>query len=131
MTDNNLQTIDIPAEITHQEIKKAKFNPIVNMGDKRCLRGPGRPVGSKNRFTLIKESMLDIYQEENGKEHFRLFFRKEFSRALDKIIAIMPKEPSISIGNTNMSLTQTVIVPNDQASDIVRNQLQQLGLAKD
>lgn len=57
--------------------------------------GPGRPKGLKNKFTLIKQDMLEVWEEEGGKERFRELFRgstKDFITALEKIVLILPKE---------------------------------------
>lgn len=69
--------------------KQSEFKS--NLGD-WLGNSPGRPKGSKNRFTVIKEQMAEIFEEEGGKEAFRKFFKSQFPKALDKIIAIMPKE---------------------------------------
>lgn len=54
----------------------------------------GRPVGSKNKFTLLKEDIVDLWQEENGKEKLRAFFNhpKTFFKVLDTMVAVLPKE---------------------------------------
>lgn len=52
----------------------------------------GREIGSKNRFTLIKEEMMEIWEEESGKEHFRELFKEHFNRALMHIVSILPKD---------------------------------------
>ena len=55
--------------------------------------GIGRPKGSVNKFTQIKQEMADAWQEEGGKEHFKkLFNKKQFIQALKYITVIMPKE---------------------------------------
>ena len=72
--------------------------------------GQGRPKGSKNKFTLIKEQMVEVWEEEGGKERFRELFRgskKEFLQALDRIIAILPKE---SMPDPKADETKMVII---------------------
>ena len=54
----------------------------------------------KNKFTLIKRDMLEVWEEENGKERFRELFKgspKDFLRALEKIVSIMPRENMVDI----------------------------------
>ena len=38
---------------------KSKYNPIDNLGEYAVKGGPGRPPGTKNRFTLIKQQLSD------------------------------------------------------------------------
>lgn len=74
-------------------VKETKAN--YNLGEYAITGGPGRPKGSKNKFTLIKEQMAEVWHEEMGKERFRALFTKDertFIRALKEIIAILPKE---------------------------------------
>lgn len=89
----------------NKEEKKTKINPINRLGEYAIKGGPGRPAGMKNKFTLLKEQMVDVWSEENGKEKFREFFGKEFARALDKIIAIMPHEEKESSTENHFHLT--------------------------
>ena len=73
-------------------------NLIEHLGEYGVKGGPGRPKGSKNKFTLIKEQLAEVWEEEGGKERFRGLFKgsqKDFVMALDKIISISPKEPLI------------------------------------
>ena len=76
------------------------LNPINRLGDYGVKGGPGRPKGSKNRFTLIKEELAEVWHEENGKEKFRSLFNgnpKDFLNALDRIISILPKDPLVKL----------------------------------
>lgn len=79
-----------------KEIKSTeKQNPIVKLGEYGVKGGPGRPRGLKNKHTQIKDDMLAVWLEEQGKERFRELFKgskADFLKALEKIIAIMPKE---------------------------------------
>lgn len=73
-------------------------NPISKLGEYGVEGGPGRPKGLKNRFTLIKQDMLEVWEEEKGKERFRELFKgtqKDFIKALEKIVAILPKESQL------------------------------------
>lgn len=75
-------------------------NPINKLGDYAVEGGPGRPKGLKNKFTLIKQDMLEVWEEENGKERFRELFKgpqKDFLRALDKIVAILPRDSNLDM----------------------------------
>ena len=86
----------IGAAMKKKEIKTAEYqNPIVQLGEYGVKGGPGRPKGLKNKHTLIKQEMLEVWLEEQGKERFRELFKgtkTDFIKALEKIIAVMPKE---------------------------------------
>ena len=84
------------------EVKETtnNLNPINRLGDYGMKGGPGRPKGSKNKFTLVKEEIAEVWQEEGGKERFRSLFNgnpKDFLNALDRIISILPKEPLVKL----------------------------------
>ena len=66
-----------------------------NLGDYAIHGGPGRKPGVPNKYTQIKNEMLQVWEEEMGKEKFRALFLKHFAHALDRIISIMPKETSV------------------------------------
>jgi len=53
---------------------------------------PGRPKGSRNKFTLIKDEMAEIWTEAGGKKRFRKLFVENFPLALKYIVAILPKK---------------------------------------
>ncbi len=75
-----------------------KDRKACNLGQLAITGGPGRPIGSKNKFTLIKEQMAELWQEENCKEKFRGIINsgdKSFMIALREIISILPKDPII------------------------------------
>lgn len=77
------------------KVIKTKENPAKRLGQYAITGGPGRPPGSKNKFTLIKEEMVDIWHESNGKEKLKEMFEAspdKFLKALDRIISILPKE---------------------------------------
>ena len=84
------------------EVKETtnNLNLINRLGDYGMKGGPGRPKGSKNKFTLVKEEIAEVWQEEGGKERFRSLFNgnpKDFLNALDRIISILPKEPLVKL----------------------------------
>lgn len=94
---------DLTARSIVTDFKQTEYNRIDNLGEYR-QGGPGRPVGSKNKFTLIKEQMAEIWGEADGKKKFKELFKDDFPRALDKLIAIMPKEKeeSSTVNNFNV-----------------------------
>lgn len=70
-------------------------NPLVNLGEHGVQGGPGRPKGSLNKFSRLKEDILEVWEEEGGKEKFRSLFKgtsRDFIKALDIIIRLMPKD---------------------------------------
>ncbi len=83
-----------------EQVKETSENPINRLGEFGIKGGPGRPKGSKNKYTLIKEELAEVWQEEGGKERFRQLFngnQTEFLKALDRIISILPKEPLVNL----------------------------------
>ena len=97
------------------EVKETTENPVVHLGEYAINGGPGRPKGSKNKFTLIKEQLVEVWEEEGGKERFRELFKgsqKDFIMALDKIITILPKEPMVKIEQINPEVSCRVYIVN-------------------
>ncbi len=86
---------------TVSQVKKSRFN----LGDYCVNGGPGRPSGSKNKFTIIKEQLAEVWEENNGKGKFKEMFNEDFAKAIDKIIAVMPKEKDESSTTNNFNLT--------------------------
>ena len=74
-----------------QMYKKGQIKPG------QVLNPKGRPKGSKNKFTLFKQEVIDLWEEEGGKEKLRELFKdnKNFFKVLDRMIAVCPKEPLI------------------------------------
>ncbi len=82
-------------------------NPISRLGEHGLNGGPGRPKGSKNKFTSIKEQMLEVWEEENGKNHFKRLFHasnRDFIKALELILSLMPKELCEQTDGRNASI---------------------------
>jgi len=68
----------------------------------QCGNPKGKPKGTKNRFTLIQNEMLELWEEEIGKEKLRELIqtKKGFKYFLDHIVTLMPKKGNgISIKN--------------------------------
>lgn len=85
---------------------KSKYNPLANLG-KYSNGGPGRPPGAKNKFTLIKEQIAEVWAEKEGKKKFAKLFDEDFVKALDRTIAILPKETEDK-GSTNVNIYNVV-----------------------
>ena len=57
--------------------------------------GPGRPKGSKNKFTTLKNSFLKAYQAKDGfggDEALKLFAKKNPEAFLQMIKSLLPKD---------------------------------------
>lgn len=85
--------------------RQTEYDRIKNLGQYGVKGGPGRELGSKNKFTLIKEQIAEVWAENNGKNKFKEMFNEDFSRAIDKIIAVMPKEKEESSTENHFHLT--------------------------
>ncbi len=62
-----------------------------------CGAGPGRPKGSKNRFTLLRRELLATYDELNphtGREHLVEWARKNPTAFYRIIARLLPRTPS-------------------------------------
>ncbi len=90
-------------------------NPVEHLGEYGVNGGPGRPKGSKNKFTQIKHDFVEVWQEENGKERFRELFKgdkRDFLKALEMIVSILPKESMEEI-NKDREHTGIVVSTKD------------------
>lgn len=81
----------ITPEVVEDDFKTAE---IAKVG--QGLPGPGRPKGLVNRYTKIKNDLLEVWDEENGKEIVREMLRSKSFRerlfALKIIVDLLPKE---------------------------------------
>lgn len=85
------------------------YNPLDGLGKYAIEGGPGRPPGLKNKFTLLKEKLVDcfdkypgsyealqrtIFEVKNGKDYVNL-------EALRAILSVLPsgKSDGESSGN--------------------------------
>ena len=80
----------------NQDLKTAEIlHPLDKLGQYAVNGGPGRPKGLKNKYTQIKEDILEVWDEENGKERFRELFKGskgDFIKVLGMIVSLLPKE---------------------------------------
>jgi len=91
-------------------------NPIDHLGEYGQKGGPGRPKGLKNKYTLIKKDLLDAWTECNGKERFKELLRgsrSDFVKALDKIIAILPKDLAEDLKSESSERKLIIVYPHD------------------
>lgn len=82
-----------------------------NLGNYAKEGGPGRPRGSLNKFTQIKNDMLEVWIEEDGKEKFRQLFKgteRDFLKALGAILALLPKEPTAKLEQSSSPVVRIV-----------------------
>ncbi len=84
-----------------QDLKTTEnLNPVSKLGEYAIEGGPGRPKGLKNRYSLIKNEILDVWEEEKGKEKFRQLLNsgtRDYIKALHIIVALLPKEPTMFV----------------------------------
>ena len=56
----------------------------------------GRPVGSKNKFTLVKQQLVELFEEEQVKEKLREWIksgrRRDLKEFMNFVISILPRE---------------------------------------
>jgi hypothetical protein len=58
--------------------------------------GPGRPKGCKNKFTDLKNAILQVVEEEGGIEYFREFMKKNPVHFFNAIRDLLPKKTEIT-----------------------------------
>lgn len=62
--------------------------------------GSGRIKGIPNRFTQVKNDLLDVWKKGNGKQRFLELLtgsKADYKWAMERIIAILPKEALLEI----------------------------------
>ncbi len=60
----------------------------------------GRPKGSLNRFTKLRNDIADVFKAVGGKERLIAIAKKsdrEFLQVVDRIISVLPKETKLDI----------------------------------
>ena len=84
----------------------------------RIEGGPGRPPGLKNKFTLLKETLLDTFNNHTDKKEAlerTLFYKKDDGlkyvnmEALRAILSVLPAtkdEPEGNTYNFNLAINQ-------------------------
>lgn len=108
-------------QVTKEKVLISSDNPVNRFPEQYRNGGPGRPPGMKNKFTLLKEEMIDVWYEKSGKKKFEEYFEKHFDKALDKIIQIMPKDKDdqpISQGITYNVVNFIVAAKDDSNSRV-------------
>lgn len=95
------------------EIVKITEKKLSNLGNLTITGGPGRPLGSKNKFTMVKEALVDAFFDAEGQEAFKntLVYedllvdtngnKKKLINleALRSVLRVLPRE-DLSTGNT-------------------------------
>lgn len=79
-------------------INKTKKNGKFQKGE---IHNPnGRPKGSKNKFTAIKEDYVDVFHElqKDRKANLKAFALKNPEKFYDMIVRMMPRDLSVSGG---------------------------------
>lgn len=106
-------------EDVKQSLKDANFkeNGQFAVGNRMS---PGRPKGSKNRYTVIKEEIADLWLEEDVKESIRDLMKdksylKKFIK--DIVIPILPKDALIDQSSTTIIQIFKNHDPNDRTND--------------
>ena len=97
-----------PVKLTEEKLEKPPVKS--NLGDYLVTGGPGRPPGMKNKFTMVKEALVDAFNEAGGAEAFKntLIYedgpdgnKKKFVNleALRAVLRVLPREDAKG-GNT-------------------------------
>ena len=94
-----------------KKVKQTKQNPIKNLGEYGENGGPGRPKGSKNKFTVIKELIAQTFFDVKGPERLKELAKTRlgFRLLMKDIVKLMPKEFKIE-GGSGSGETKVIIV---------------------
>ena len=82
--------------MTDDSVKQTKENK------KKCnLKGPGpgRPKGSKNRYTAFITDLFEVWEETKGVERLKDFIEKSdrnFGKYIEVLAKLMPKEVKLT-----------------------------------
>lgn len=97
-TEEKVEQKALIPEVVNLDLKtKKKHMPL---GQYLVTGGPGRPKGMRNKFTQVKADILSTWKSEKGKEKFKALLNgssSDYKKALDVIVAIMPKESVIDM----------------------------------
>ncbi len=83
-----------------QKVKKSAeiliHHPTDKLGHYAVNGGPGRPKGLKNKFSQIKDDILEIWEQEDGKERLRELIqnanKNDFIKIFGLIVSLLPKD---------------------------------------
>ncbi|MCK4248922.1 MAG: hypothetical protein KAX15_04005 [Candidatus Omnitrophica bacterium] len=72
--------------------------PTNRLGKYAKSGGPGRPKGSKNKFTKIKEAIADAFFAVGGKDRLikESKSKQGFRYLMKDVVSLMPKETQLS-----------------------------------
>ena len=73
--------------------------PLRDINGQLSGRGPGRPKGARNRFTLLRQELLAAYHDlnpETGREHLISWARDNPTAFYTLIARLIPKESRAS-----------------------------------
>ena len=99
----------VNAEVVETKKEKAK-DRFVQLRDEKGRLLPGQPAhplagrikGIPNKFTQIKIDLIDAFKKANGKQKFLDMLNSkdpaDFKWAMERIIAILPREQILDIG---------------------------------
>lgn len=132
------------AEIVEKDkITTEKPSQAVYLGEYAIKGGPGRPMGSKNKFTMVKEALVDAFFSAEGQEAFQntLVYDDRIAgadgkprkimnlEALRAVLRVLPREDQ-SIGNTynfNVIVGELRKLPADQLRSFLAGRRQSNG----
>lgn len=131
------------AEIVEKDkITLEKPNPATYLGGYAVNGGPGRPPGSKNKFTMVKEALVDAFNEAGGAEAFKNTLIQSVKdkdnkdvkyinlKALNAVLRVLPREDA-GTGNTynfNLIVTELRKLGPEQLRTIIARGRRNVGV---
>ncbi|MCK4249481.1 MAG: hypothetical protein KAX15_06850 [Candidatus Omnitrophica bacterium] len=88
--------------------------------------GPGRPKGSKNKFTEIKEIIAQTFFDVKGKDKLKTLASKNdkgFRDLMKDIVYLMPKETKLTGEGMQINITQAQAKAVETANNRLQEQL--------
>ena len=112
---------EVMPEVIQKELKTKK-NPVERFGEYAITGGPGRGVGTLNRFTVFKNDLLKAAKSGKLLERVRAICEtgsnSEVLEVARIIASLCPKELRAEIGNTGVPQIVFQFVRNERSEVI-------------
>ena len=95
MTSDNIENLDKSSQtpVTPENDSKTRLNPYTDPHTGLFMPGnpggPGRPKGSKNKFTTVKEMVIQVLEDLGGADWIYQFAQqhpRDFLKLIDKLL---------------------------------------------
>lgn len=90
----------------------------------QTAKGHGRPVGSKNKFTSLKQAFLDVFVLLDGVNGMHLWAKKSSDNQkafYGWIVRLLPRE--VNLGNSDINPNELNNLKDEELDTIIRESL--------